>query len=340
MLSFECDYNNGCLPEILEALQTSNDCAEPGYGFDSFTEKAKKKIRDILEADNAEIYFLAGGTQTNLVAISSVLDSFEGVVAAETAHVATHESGAIEYTGHKVLTLPSHNGKIDAGELESYLQQFYSNPTKEHTVFPGMVYISSPTELGTLYSKKELEAIHAVTKAYDMKLYLDGARLGYGLMSKENDICFSDLKNLVDLFYIGGTKVGALFGEALVFPNGDAPKQMFTRIKQHGALLAKGRAVAVQFDTLFTDNLYLKVSGHAIDLAEKLKEKLKKQGIRFYMETSTNQQFVILENSELEKLSGYCRVDVWDVFDENHTVVRFCTSWSTKETDIDMLFSN
>lgn len=337
MLYFECDYNNGCHPEVLKRLVETNAAFQPGYGDDEFSVSAKKKIREACACPDADIFFLCGGTQTNAVVISSLLREYEGVVAAETGHVSVHESGAIEYTGHKVLTLPQHDGKVDAGELRSYISSYYSDGNYEHMVFPGMVYISYPTELGTLYSKQELADIHRVCRDAGIPLYIDGARLGYGLMSHESGLTMAEFAALCDVFYIGGTKVGALCGEAVVFPQGNAPKHFFSSVKQHGALFAKGRVCGVQFDALFTDNLYLSISAHAIETADRLKCILKKSGLPFYLETATNQQFVIVPDEYLGKLSESVRYSFWDRYDDSHTVIRFCTSWATKAEDLDAL---
>ena len=281
--------------------------------------------------------FLVGGTQTNAIVISSVLRPYEGVVAAKTGHVSVHEAGAIECTGHKVLELPEHDGKIDAGELKQYIEDFYHDGNYEHMVFPGMVYISHPTEYGTLYSKKELSDISAVCREYKLPLYLDGARLGYGLMSRETDVTLADVAELCDVFYIGGTKVGALFGEAVVFTKKNMPKHFMTMVKQRGGLLAKGWLLGLQFDELFTDSLYFNISRHAIDMAELLKQGLHEKGCRFFLESPTNQQFVILENGEMERLKEKVSFSFWEKYDETHTVVRFATSWATSEEDVKSL---
>jgi len=260
------------------------------------------------------------------------------VVAATSAHISTHESGAIENSGHKVLTLPEVEGKIVLSDLRALLETFHSDPTKDHMVYPGMVYISHPTEYGTLYSKAELMALSALCHDYGMPLYLDGARLGYGLMSQNTDVTLQDIASLCDAFYIGGTKVGALFGEAVVFPKG-APAHFFTTIKQNGALLAKGRLLGIQFDTLFTDNLYFDISRHAIRMATKLQDGFRSRGYRLHLESPTNQIFVVLENSEMERLSEHVNFCFWEKADDTHSVVRFVTSWATKEENIDTLFS-
>ena len=337
MLHFECDYNNGCHPKVLERLCETNSERQSGYGFDAYSESAKERIRLACACPDAEITFLAGGTQTNAVVISAMLKGYEGVVAAETGHVAAHESGAIEYTGHKVLTIPEHSGKIDAQELETFVSRFYADGNYEHMVFPGMVYLSWPTEYGTLYTRRELEAIYGVCRRFEMPLYIDGARLGYGLMSKVCDLTLPELAQLCDVFYIGGTKVGALCGEAVVFPKGGAPRHFFSTVKQHGALLAKGRVCGVQFDALFTDGLYFSLSKNAIDMAEKLKTLLREKGYTFFLETETNQQFVIVDDGKLKELEKAVVVSFWSKPDPAHTVIRFCTSWSTTPEEMEAL---
>ena len=337
MLSFECDYSRGAHERILSRLAETSQTNFPGYGSDSLCESAKEKIRAACGCPEAEVFFLVGGTQTNAIVISSVLRPYEGVVAAKTGHVSVHEAGAIECTGHKVLELPEHDGKIDAGELKQYIEDFYHDGNYEHMVFPGMVYISHPTEYGTLYSKKELSDISAVCREYKLPLYLDGARLGYGLMSHETDVTLADVAELCDVFYIGGTKVGALFGEAVVFTKKNMPKHFMTMVKQRGGLVAKGWLLGLQFDELFTDSLYFNISRHAIDMAELLKQGLHEKGCRFFLESPTNQQFVILENGEMERLKEKVSFSFWEKYDETHTVVRFATSWATSEEDVKSL---
>ena len=258
------------------------------------------------------------------------------MIAAATGHIAAHEAGAIEFTGHKVLTLPQHDGKLDAGEVEQYLVDYYHDGSYDHMVFPGMVYISHPTEYGTLYSLRELEALSDVCARYHLPLFLDGARLGYGLVSPGTDVTLRDIARLTTVFYIGGTKVGALCGEAVVFPKG-APEHFFTMVKQQGALLAKGRLLGIQFDTLFTDDLYVSISRNAIRAAERLRAILRAKGYRFFMETPTNQIFVILENGEMKRLGEKVKFSFWEKLDEGHTVVRFATSWATDLNEIEEL---
>ena len=337
MLSFENDYNAGAHPLVLKALMDTNLIKEPGYGNDDFCRSAAEKIRAACVCPEAEVYFISGGTQTNQVVISSLLRSYEGVLSAVSGHVNGHEAGAIEYSGHKVLTLPQHEGKIDPAELEAWIKSFYADESHEHMVFPGMVYISHPTEYGTLYSKAELENLSQVCRRYALPLFLDGARLGYGLMSRETDLRLEDIARLCDVFYIGGTKVGALCGEALVFTHKNAPEHFPTLIKQRGAMLAKGRLLGVQFDALFTDGLYFAIGCHAIEKAERLKEMFRQRGYAFYLDSPTNQQFIVLRNEKAEELRQHVRFTVWEKPDDKHTVARFCTSWATTDEELDEL---
>ncbi len=337
MLSFENDYSEGAHPKILQRFVETNLEQAPGYGNDPYSESAKAKIREACACPEAEIFFLVGGTQTNAVVIDSMLQAYEGVVSAQTGHVNAHEAGAIEYTGHKVLSIPQYDGKMKAEDLESYLKTFWQDESHEHMVFPGMVYISHPTEYGTLYTKQELADLSAICKRYDIPLYLDGARLGYGLMSKSTDVTLPDIAELCDVFYIGGTKVGALCGEALVFTKHNMPKYFVTHVKQHGALLAKGRLAGVQFDTLFTDNLYFDISRHAIEMAELLKQGLAEKGYTFHLDSPTNQQFIVLDDEKYNELQKHVRCCFWEKPDDTHTVVRFATSWATPKENIDKL---
>jgi len=337
MLYFLNDYSEGAHPEVLKRLCEENLHSQPGYGSDCFTASAKEKIKKACGMPDAEVWFLTGGTQTNAVMIDALLRSFEGVVSVKTGHVAGHEAGAIEFTGHKVLELPEHEGKMDAAELDAYLAEFYQTQNYDHMVCPGMVYISHPTEYGTLYTKAELTVLRQVCDRYQIPLYIDGARMGYGLMSTASDMTLPDVANLCDAFYIGGTKIGALCGEAVVFTKHNAPKSMLTFIKQHGALMAKGRLLGIQFDTLFTDDLYFTISRHAIDRAMELKAMLLEKGYRLLMDSPTNQQFVILENSKVEELSKQVMFNLWEPYDENHTVIRLVTSWATTKESIEEL---
>ena len=334
MLSFESDYIMGAHPEILRRLSETNFEPLTGYGVDKYCESAKEKIKAACESPNADVWFLTGGTQTNAVVISSLLARHEGVISAETGHIGFHEAGAVEYTGHKVFLLPHHDGKLDAKEVKAYIDSFYGDANHSHMVPPGMVYISHPTEYGTLYSKEELVALSAVCHDADIPLFLDGARLGYGLMSNDTDVTLPDIAALCDVFYIGGTKVGALCGEALVFTKNNTPKHFLTLIKQQGALIAKGRLLGVQFDTLFTDGLYFRISKNAINMAELLKKTLTDKGYTLFKNSPTNQQFVLIEDSKLEKLRENVKVGFWEKPDESHTVVRFATSWATTKEEI------
>ena len=336
MLDFVNDYSEGAHEKILQRLLETNMEKLSGYGTDQYCESAKQKIREACECPEADIYFLVGGTQTNATVIDALLEQYEGVVSADTGHISTHEAGAIEASAHKVLAIPHKNGKVTAKAVKQYFADFYADGNHEHMVFPGMVYISHPTEYGTLYTKKELEEISEVCHKYDLPLFLDGARLGYGLVSPETDVTLEDIARYTDVFYIGGTKVGALCGEAVVFTK-KAPKHFMTMVKQQGALLAKGRLLGIQFDTLFTDDLYTKISKNAIETAMKLKKALQEKGYQLYLDSPTNQQFVVLENKKKEELGKKVQFDFWEKYDEDHTVIRFATSWGTKMEDIDAL---
>lgn len=336
MLYFSCDYAEGCHPKVLAALSDTNMVSTPGYGEDDFCQSAKDKIREYINCPNADIFFLVGGTQTNQVVIDSMLSNYDGVVAASTGHVACHEAGAIEYSGHKVITLPAHEGKIDAAELKDMLETHYADGSCEHMVNPGMVYISYPTEYGTLYTRQELEAISSICKEYDIPLFIDGARLAYGLAA-QTDLTMADIASYADVFYIGGTKVGALFGEALVFTKGNTPKHMITQIKQHGALLAKGRLLGVQFAALFTDNLYMEMGAHAIKQASTIREDLRNKGYHLFMENPTNQIFVVMENEALKSFGQKVAYGFWEKYDETHTVIRIATSWATSDESVEEL---
>ena len=334
MLSFESDYIEGAHPLILEALAKTNMECLSGYGTDSYTKSAKEKIAAACSLPDAQISFLTGGTQTNQIVIDTMLKPYEGVISAASGHVSVHEAGAIEFTGRKVLTLPSHDGKVDAAELDSYITDFYADGNHEHMVFPGLVYISHPTEYGTLYSKNELTEISKICHKHKIPLFLDGARLGYGLMSKSSDMTLPDIAELCDVFYIGGTKVGALCGEAVVFTKKNMPPHFDNLVKKHGALLAKGRLLGIQFDTLFTDDLYCKISRNAIERAEELKNLFVKKGYKLFMDSPTNQQFVILENEKMKSLQEKVQFSFWEKYDEKRTVVRFATSWATTKEKI------
>lgn len=339
MITFESDYVEGCHEDILERFKETNYEQLSGYGNDHYTVSAKEKIKKACKNDNVDVHFLSGGTQTNQIVIDSMLQSYQGVICCSTGHIAVHEAGAIEFTGHKVLTVPSHLGLMHACDLEQYLQNFYEDGTYTHMVQPGMVYITYPSEYGTLYTKKELKEIHDVCSKYHLPLFLDGARLGYGLMSPASDIDMHDLTELTDVFYIGGTKIGALIGEAVVFTHHNTPECFFTSIKQHGALLAKGRVLGITFDTLFTDDLYLSISKHAIDMAMKVKQAFIEKGYKLFMDSYTNQQFIILDKEQMERISKTVHFEIWEKVDDAHYAVRFATSWATKEENVDLLIS-
>ena len=399
MISFESDYNNGAHPRVLEHLLATNDERTTGYGFDRFSERAKERIREACKTPKAEIYFLPGGTQTNATAIDGMLLSHEAVICAETGHIAVHEATAVEASGHKVITLPSHDGRLWAADLERFMRVFEADESRDHCAQPGMVYITFPTEYGTLYSAEELMEIEQVCHRHELKLYIDGARLGYGLSGSEDlrreergerrEITSNALHETIlaprtshlaprenrarememslpfiarhcDAFYIGGTKVGALCGEALVFPRGDAPKGFFSIVKRHGALMAKGRLSGVQFDALFseertggavtaeqghteprvaaeqrlTEPLYFAISRRAVELALEMKKIFREKGYRLYIDSPTNQQFVVLPNDEMHRLEKEVIFTHWEPYDEGHTVCRFVTSWATTEDDV------
>ncbi len=336
MLYFINDYSEGAHPTVLERLVQTNMEKLAGYGEDTYTLSAKEKIKEAIGKPDAKVYFISGGTQTNQLTIDTMLEAYEGVITASSGHIMEHEAGAIEFTGHKVISLEHQNGKLMADRLQAYLERFFADAHHNKMVFPGMVYISQPTEYGTLYSKKELENLSDICHRYELSLFVDGARLGYGLATPENDVTLKDIANLCDAFYIGGTKVGALCGEALVFTKNE-PKQFLTRIKQHGALLAKGRLCGVQFDALFTDGLYLQISQSAITTARRIKDALAQKGYQIFIGSPTNQTFVVMENQALAKFGEKVRYDFWEKYDDNHTVIRLCTSWATTDADVDAL---
>ena len=322
MVSFESDYNNGAHPEVICHLLETNGKQSQSYGFDEWSEQARNKIRTACKCPEADIFFLVGGTQANATVIDGMLQTYEGVIAVQTAHINVHESGAVEASGHKVITLPSHAGKMDAGELEAWLKAFHADPTLEHMVIPGMVYITFPTELGSVYTAKEIEEILAVCRRYELKL-----------ASAECDFDLPWLAHHCDAFYIGGTKVGALCGEAVVFPQGNAPRHFMNIVKRHGALLAKSRLAGVQFDALFTDNLYFNIAKRAIDMAMKMRKLFLDADIPMNP-SSTNQQFVELSNTQMEQLMKHVLFETWEPIDADHTLCRFVTSWATTERDL------
>ena len=336
-LSFASDYLEGAHPSILKRLADTNWQKLPGYGFDEISLAAKDKIRQACHAPNAEVEFLVGGTQANAVMIDALLQPYQGVAAADTGHISVHEAGAIEAGGHKVLTLPGHEGKITAAQIAELAGDYAADANHDHMVMPGMVYLSQPTEFGTLYTKSELQAIHDVCQQYDMKLYVDGARLSYALACAANDVTMADLATLCDAFYIGGTKCGALIGEAVVIPDPQLLPHLFTIIKQHGALLAKGRLLGIQFDELFKDDRYIDIARPAILYADQIRDYLKQNGYQLYGSSPTNQIFFIIENQQLARLEQQVAFSFWEKYDETHTIIRFATSWATQKQDVDQL---
>lgn len=329
----------GAHPLVLQRLIDTNLEQTAGYGDDNYTRQARQRILDFCGLTDGEVHFLVGGTQTNATVIDGLLARHEGVLATRSAHIHVHESGAIEASGHRVITLDEYEGKLSADIVRQFIDDFYRDETYEHMVAPGMVYISHPTELGTLYTLDELKALSKVCRDAEIPLYMDGARLGYGLAADDTDVTAADIARLCDVFYIGGTKAGALFGEAVVIPQKDKLPHFRPLIKQHGALLAKGRLTALQFDALFTDSLYLKISRHAIRMAMKLKEGLLKKGYPLLIDSPTNQQFFILPNADIDRLATSVSFELWGPHQEALTPVRFVTDWSTDEADVDALLN-
>lgn len=337
MIYFNSDYLEGAHPSIMKRLAETNMAQSVGYSEDEYCAAAREKIKAACEAPDADVHFLVGGTQTNTTVIASILRPYQGVIAPTTGHINCHETGAIESTGHKVLALPTDNGKITAQQIEEYYLWHHTSPDFEHIVMPGMVYISYPTEGGTIYSKAELTAIYETCQRCGLPLYIDGARMGYGLMSDECDLTLPELASLCDVFYIGGTKVGALFGEAVVVMNPALKKDFRFFMKQRGGMLAKGRLLGIQFDTLFTDNLYLKISRHAIDMAHQIREIFVSAGYPLLFDSPTNQQYPIMPDSELAEIGKNFGYEYWERVDETHSGVRFCASWATTQENVDAL---
>jgi threonine aldolase len=343
MISFECDYNNGAHPKVLEHLVRHNGAKPTPYGFDEFSERAKARIRAAIGMPDAQIFFLTGGTQTNATTIDSMLYQYEGVISVGSGHINVHEAGAVEFTEHKIITIPDVpatgfpsgcTGKMSARTLDKYLDDFMNDGNRDHAVHPGLVYITFPTELGTLYTARELDELYQVCCRYDIPLYVDGARLGYGLMADGCDITLPYLARHCDVFYIGGTKIGALCGEAVVFTNRSAHKHFFSIQKQHGAVIAKGALIGLQFEALFTDNLYLDLARHAIVMAMQMKDIFRQKGYPFWLDSPTNQQFVILPNETVDRMAGQIAFTHWGKADLQHTVCRFVTSWATTEDEL------
>ena len=342
MISFECDYNNGACQQVIDNLVKYNDAKPTPYGFDAFSERAKARIREACGLPDAQIFFLTGGTQTNATTIDSMLYQYEGVICVGSGHINVHEAGAVEFTEHKIITISDTDGKMEAKVLDKYLDDYMHDGNKDHAVHPGLVYITFPTELGTLYSAKELDDIYQVCKRYDIPLYIDGARLGYGLLAEGNDITLPYLARHCDVFYIGGTKIGALCGEAVVFTHRKAHKHFFSIQKQHGAVIAKGALIGLQFDALFTPQkdgelLYYSLSRNAIKTAMRMKDIFTRKGFEFLVDSPTNQQFVIIKNELAELLSKKVAFTHFGQTDHYHTICRFVTSWATTEEEIDEL---
>lgn len=364
-LFFASDYMEGAHPLILQRLMETNLVHSAGYGTDEFSESARQKIRKACNAPDADVYFLVGGTQANATVIKSILRPYQGVIAAETGHISVHEAGAIEAGGHKVIALPHKNGKLDADSVERCIKNYWDDANHEHMVMPGLVYISQPTEFGTLYSLDELTKISAVCHSHSISLYVDGARLAYALACPQNDVTLPDLARLCDAFYIGGTKCGALFGEAVVLPRHDFIPHFFTLIKQNGALLAKGRIAGIQFETLFSpvsagstnDSakssscdgtsvdvpseasclLYEMVGRNAIAAADRIRIALIEKGYETSFECPTNQLFITVDDKEKERLEALLELSFWEKQADGRTVLRICTSWATNMEDVDRL---
>lgn len=340
MIRFNNDYNHGAHPAILEALTATNDTAFGGYGLDEMCRAAGDEIRKYLDCPGADIHFLVGGTQANFTIISAALRPYQGVISADSGHIHVHETGAVEHCGHKILALPAQNGKITADQIRAKGESYRTSGVQEHITQPKLVYLSHPTEFGTLYSKKELEDIRAVCDEYGLFLFVDGARMGYGLGSPDTDVTLPDLARLTDVFYCGGTKCGALFGEAVVITNPALNTDFRSYIKQNGGMLAKGWLLGLQFYTLFRDGLYFSITKRADELALRLKAAFVKKGIPLYIDSPTNQQFVVLTNQQMERLGEKYVYEFENRIDSDRACVRFCTSWSTTEEEIDSLIAD
>ena len=334
MVSFECDYNNGMAPKILERLIGTNYTSQPGYGNDEYTISAVEKIKKALGRDDVLVTLVAGGTQTNQLAVSTLLGRCEGVITASTGHINVHEAGAVEYTGHKVLSIEHRDGKICPEDLEKYMEDFERSAAPGAMVEPKMVYLSQPTEIGTIYSRSELEEIRKICDMHDLYMYIDGARLAYALAAPYSDVTLPLIASLCDAFYIGGTKCGAAVGEALVIKKRIVPHNFDRMKKQEGALSAKGRLLGIQFDTLFTDDYYLYNGKAGIAAAERLKRVFEEKGYQFAWNSPTNQQFVIMDKDKFDYLVEKVRFEKWEDIDGERTIARFCTSWSTCDDDI------
>lgn len=336
MIRFDCDYMAGAHPEVLDAIVRNNLVQTSGYGADDFCTEAKRLIREACGTPDAAVHFLVGGTQTNSTVIDALLRCSDGVLAADTGHINAHESGAVELFGHKVIAIPGHEGKLAPKDVNAYLADFYADDTNEHMVAPGVLYITFPTEYGTLYTLEELEQFRTVCDQYNLPLYIDGARLGYGLAASP-DVTLQDIARLADVFYIGGTKMGALFGEAVVCTNPQLLRRFFPLQKAHGAVLAKGRLLGMQFSALFTNDLYMRIGRHGVGLALRLRRIFEDNGYRTFMDSPTNQQFFVLPNTVIDALLPSISFEYWGPRGTTESRVRFVTSWETTEEDIDEL---
>lgn len=339
MIQFQCDYSEGAHPRILERMMQTNFEQTVGYGEDHYCEMARVLVQKACGRPDADVHFLVGGTQANATVISSVLRPHQGVLCVRSGHINVHETGAIEHSGHKVLALEGTDGLLSADSVRAAMEEHLAEDGPEHTVQPGMVYISFSTEVGTVYTLSQLKELSAVCREYGLPLFIDGARMGYGLASDGCDVTLNDIAELADVFYIGGTKQGALFGEAVVIVNESLKKDFRYFIKQNGGMLAKGRLLGIQFMTLFEDGLYFELSEHAVAQAMRIRDAFASKGYRFLVESPTNQQFPILPNSEMDRLSADFKFSVWQKIDEGHTAVRFCTSWATKAEAVDALLA-
>lgn len=335
MIYLNCDYTEGCHPSILKKLTETNLEQTIGYGMDAHCAHAAGLIKKACEAPEAAVHFLVGGTQTNVTVIDAALAPYQGVICADTGHINVHETGAVEAAGHKCITLPTVDGKITAEQIDALAAEHYRDGGNEHMAQPKMVYISTPTELGTIYKKAELQAIYEVCHKYHMYLFVDGARLGYGLTCRDNDLTLPELAASCDVFYIGGTKVGALFGEAVVITNPDLMQDFRYSIKQHGGMLAKGRLLGIQFEILFEDNLYFQIAEHANRMAERIVACFTKLQIPFTVTPQSNQLFVVLSDSLCETLKENYVLEYQERFDDSHAVMRICTSWATTEEQVE-----
>lgn len=340
MIRFECDYLDGALPEIMAALAKTNREHTPGYGEDEYCRRAAARIRELCCAPDAAVHFLVGGTQANFTVIAAALRCYQGVIAASSGHIAVHETGAVEATGHKVLTVPSTDGRITAEQIAALVDAHRSDVTHEHQVQPAMVYISQPTECGTVYSRAELAAISDVCHENDLLLYVDGARLGTAMAAEGADVFLPDLAELSDVFYIGGTKLGCLFGEAVVITNNELKRDFRYIIKQHGGMFAKGRLLGIQFGVLFEDGLYERTSEREVALAMRLRRAFEAKGWPLYYDSPTNQQFPIVPDAALDKLAEKYSFSDWARVDGAHRAVRFCTGWSTAPDEVDELIAD